>query len=150
MIITKQKEKNWQAMENPMSIILFVPLSLSLHLLIIFFVVLSYVLLISLRQVTSSLLTEKRKCKKGIRWPLPHLKVVKLWGIYSGVLNLELVRYFLENAVALEKVIIDPTEPIFCPHPLSPEDIKELQTSRNRAKLQLEREVPQAIELVIL
>lgn len=100
--------------------------------------------------MTSSLLTEKRKCKKGIRWPLPHLKVVKLWGIYSGVLNLELVRYFLENAVALEKVIIDPTEPIFCPHPLSPEDIKELQTSRNRAKLQLEREVPQAIELVIL
>ncbi|XP_015072782.1 putative F-box protein At1g49610 [Solanum pennellii] len=101
-------------------------------------------------QVTSSLLTEKRKCKKGIRWPLPHLKVVKLWGIYSGVLNLELVRYFLENAVALEKVIIDPTEPIFCPHPLTPENIKVLQTSRNRAKLQLEREVPQAIELVIL
>lgn len=41
MIITKQKEKNWRAMENPMSIILFVPLILSLHLLVIFFVVLS-------------------------------------------------------------------------------------------------------------
>ncbi|PHU20270.1 hypothetical protein BC332_11421 [Capsicum chinense] len=94
--------------------------------------------------------TVNRECKKAIKCPLHHLKVVKLWGFYSGTFHLELVRYFLENAVALEKIIIDPTSPIFCRVPWSPEEIKHQQRARNLAKLQLEGEVPPAIELVIL
>ncbi|XP_016569368.1 uncharacterized protein LOC107867579 isoform X1 [Capsicum annuum] len=94
--------------------------------------------------------TVNRECKKAIKCPLHHLKVVKLWGFYSGTFHLELVRYFLENAVALEKIIIDPTSPLFCRVPWSPEEIKHQQRARNLAKLQLEGEVPPAIELVIL
>lgn len=92
-----------------------------------------------------------RRCKKAaIKCPLHHLKVVKLWGFYGGVFHLEFVRYFLENAVALKKVIIDPTSPIFCHVPLDVKGMRRLQTARNLAKLQLERAVPQNIELVIL
>lgn len=96
-------------------------------------------------QLISSPFTVNRRCKKAaIKWPFHHLKVVKLWGFYGGVFHLELVRYFLENAVALEKVIIDPTSPSFCRFP------EMEQSTRNLAKRQLKREVPQNIELVIL
>ncbi|MCD9639591.1 hypothetical protein HAX54_024210 [Datura stramonium] len=94
--------------------------------------------------------TSNRECKKAIKRPLLHLKVVKLWGFYSGTFHLELVRYFLENAVTLEKIIIDPTSPIFCRVPLDLKEMEQQQTARDLAKLQLEDEVPPAIELVIL
>ncbi|KAJ8541431.1 hypothetical protein K7X08_002247 [Anisodus acutangulus] len=58
--------------------------------------------------------------------------------------------YFLENAVVLEKIIIDPVSPIFSRLPLDLEEIEHQQTARNLSKLQLEGEVPPAIELVIL
>ncbi|CAN4116346.1 unnamed protein product [Withania somnifera] len=95
--------------------------------------------------------TTKRKCKKAtINCPLHHLKKVKLWGYYSGPFHLELLRYFLENAVALEKIIIDPTSPIYCYFPSSSNEIKRQQTARNLAKVHLQRDVPPAIDLVIL
>lgn len=101
-------------------------------------------------QLMSRPFTANRECKKAIKWPLHHLKVVKLWGFYCGAFHLELVRYFLGNAVALEKIIIDPTSPVFCRVPGIPEEIEHQQTARNLAKVQLEGEVPPAIELVIL
>ncbi|XP_059281669.1 F-box/LRR-repeat protein At3g03360-like [Lycium ferocissimum] len=94
--------------------------------------------------------TSNRECKKAIKCPLHHLKVVKLWGFYNGTFHLELVRYFLENAVALEKIIIDPTCPLLTRVPLDLEEIKHQQTARNLAKLQLQCEVPPTMELVIL
>ncbi|KAH0639305.1 hypothetical protein KY290_036573 [Solanum tuberosum] len=99
----------------------------------------------------SSPFKAKKECKKAaIKCPLHHLKVVKFSGFYIGLFQLELVRYFLENVVALEKIIIDPGTPFFYRTPPCPSEIKHTQTSRNLAKLQVEREVPPAIELVIL
>ncbi|XP_049353868.1 F-box/LRR-repeat protein At3g58900-like [Solanum verrucosum] len=93
----------------------------------------------------------KKECKKAaIKCPLHHLKVVKFSGFYTGLFQLELVRYFLENGVALEKIIIDPGTPFFYRIPPCPSEIKHTQASRNLAKLQLECEVPPAIKLVIL
>nr|XP_016447010.1 PREDICTED: F-box/LRR-repeat protein At3g26922-like [Nicotiana tabacum] len=91
-----------------------------------------------------------RECNKAIKCPLHHLKVVKLCGYYSGVVHLELVRYFLENAVGLKRIIIDTRNPIFSRVPLELEVIGKQQTARNLAMLQLEGEVPPDIELVIL
>ncbi|KAL3340969.1 hypothetical protein AABB24_025498 [Solanum stoloniferum] len=102
-------------------------------------------------KLMSSPFEAKKECKKAaIKRPLHHLKVVKFSGFYTGLFQLELVRYFLENVVALEKIIIDPGTPFFYRMPPCPSEIKHTQTSRNLAKLQLEREVPPAIELVIL
>lgn len=95
-------------------------------------------------------LQSNRECRKAIKCPLHHLKVVKLCGFYSGAVHLELVRYFLENAIALEKIIFDPRNPILSRRPLEPSEIEEEQTARNLAKLHLEGEVPPHIELVIL
>ncbi|XP_055833619.1 FBD-associated F-box protein At2g26860-like isoform X2 [Solanum dulcamara] len=95
-------------------------------------------------------LQSNRECRKAIKCPLHHLKVVKLCGFYSGAVHLELVRYFLENAIALEKIIFDPRNPILSRVPLEPSEIEEEQTARNLAKLHLEGEVPPYIELVIL
>ncbi|XP_055835695.1 uncharacterized protein LOC129904179 [Solanum dulcamara] len=52
----------------------------------------------------------KRECRKVLSYPLHHLKVVRLYGYYGRTSELELVRYFLENAIALEKIIVDPLE----------------------------------------
>lgn len=49
----------------------------------------------------------KRECRKAARCPLHHLKVLRLCGYYGRTSELELVRYFLENAIALEKIIVD-------------------------------------------
>ncbi|XP_006354051.1 F-box/LRR-repeat protein At3g26922-like [Solanum tuberosum] len=92
-----------------------------------------------------------RECRKAaIKCRLHHLKVVKLWGFYSGAAHVELVRYFLENAIALEKIIFDPRTPMPTRFPLDPLFVKKAQTARNLAKLHLEGEVPPDIELVIL
>uniref|UniRef100_A0A3Q7G817 Uncharacterized protein n=1 Tax=Solanum lycopersicum TaxID=4081 RepID=A0A3Q7G817_SOLLC len=60
---------------------------------------------------------------------------------------LKLVRFFLENTIAVEKTIFDPTTPLPTHFPFDPEFVKKAQTARNLAKLHLEDEVPPDIEL---
>ncbi|XP_006354007.1 F-box/LRR-repeat protein At3g26922-like [Solanum tuberosum] len=91
----------------------------------------------------------KRECKKMVSCPLRHLKVIRLCGYFGRTCEFELVKYFLENAIVLEKIIIDPRSQIVTPV-LSLSTIEMEQMSRNFAKLQLEGEVPPRIELVIL
>ncbi|KAH0695269.1 hypothetical protein KY285_022366 [Solanum tuberosum] len=104
-----------------------------------------------LQLISTCSVQTNRECRKAaIKCRLHHLKVVKLWGFYSGAAHVELVRYFLENAIALEKIIFDPSTPMPTRFPLDSLFIKEAQTARDLAKLHLEGEVPPDIELVIL
>ncbi|VFQ98401.1 unnamed protein product [Cuscuta campestris] len=98
----------------------------------------------------SKLLRSKRECRKVISRPLHNLKLVRLLGYYGRTSELELVRYFLENAVALEKIIVDPRNKIDLPAVFLRTIESEVQIGRDFAKLQLESEVPSHIELVIL
>lgn len=91
----------------------------------------------------------KRECRKVVNCPLHHLKEVRLYGYYGRTSELELVMYFLENAIVLEKIIIDP-KPYNFHIKWEPKESKRVRIAREYAKLQLESEVPSHIELVIL
>ncbi|KAG5612580.1 hypothetical protein H5410_023861 [Solanum commersonii] len=91
----------------------------------------------------------KRECRKIVSCPLHHLKVIRLCRYFGRTCEFELVKYFLENAIVLEKIIIDPRSQTVTPV-LSLSTIEKEQMSRNSSKLQLEGEVPSHIELVIL
>ncbi|KAH0681220.1 hypothetical protein KY284_022305 [Solanum tuberosum] len=92
----------------------------------------------------------KRECRKVASCPLHHLKVLKLYGYYGRTSELELVRYFLENAIVLEKILVDPLPLDNFRIEGGPRESKPVRIARKYAKLQLEREVPSHIELVIL
>ncbi|KAK4352432.1 hypothetical protein RND71_027950 [Anisodus tanguticus] len=82
----------------------------------------------------------KKRVRKAVRCLHHHLKVLRLCGYYGRTSELELVRYFLENAIALEKIIVDPRIQYLSRLPLSLEEIEKEQMARNFAKLQLESE----------
>ncbi|KAL9153002.1 hypothetical protein ABFS82_10G020200 [Erythranthe guttata] len=90
--------------------------------------------------------------KNTVKFPHEHLKVFKFCGYYGRSSDVELVWCILENCVALEKLIIDPSYPptTRSHRPLRPERLVEERISRVYAKQQLESQVPQHIELVIL
>ncbi|XP_018623283.1 F-box/LRR-repeat protein At3g26922-like isoform X2 [Nicotiana tomentosiformis] len=92
----------------------------------------------------------KRKCRKAERFPLHHLKVLRLSGYYGRTSDVELVRYFLENAIALEKIIVDPRAQDVYYVSFSLDKSEEEQMARHFAKLQLEAEVPSHIQLLVL
>ncbi|XP_027153677.1 uncharacterized protein LOC113753659 isoform X4 [Coffea eugenioides] len=95
-----------------------------------------------------------RKLKKAASFPLQHLKVVELLGYYGRRSELELVEYFLENAIVLEKLIIDPRDPGNVTWPKTrkerKQEMKEEKLARNCAKQQLEGLIPSHIEFSIL
>lgn len=76
---------------------------------------------------------------------------------YCGVTSdLELVMHFLENAAALEKILVDPREPWNTPYghmwkyngEFKCKFIKDEAVARNRAKKQLTKKVPPRINLI--
>ncbi|OMO73459.1 hypothetical protein COLO4_27089 [Corchorus olitorius] len=101
--------------------------------------------------------TEKhiRKAKKVIKrieCPHQHLKVVELAGYYGRVSDVEFAMYFIQNAVALERMIIISK----CAYQDLPEieteivdkkEIKREEKARRRAKEQLQGNVPPTIDL---
>ncbi|KAL3504400.1 hypothetical protein ACH5RR_034241 [Cinchona calisaya] len=97
-----------------------------------------------------------RKLGKAINHSLQHLEVLELSGFLGCTSEIELVKYFLENAVALEKIIIDPHQDWgdFCCPELESEFKEATETekcARKRAKRQLNRLIiPSHVELVIM
>ncbi|WMV25239.1 hypothetical protein MTR67_018624 [Solanum verrucosum] len=108
----------------------------------------SFVLLLLLSLIWIKPKRSKRECRKVASCPLHHLKVLKLYGYCTS--ELELVRYFLENAIVLEKILVDPLPLENFRIEGEPRESKPVRIARKYAKLQLEREVPSHIELVIL
>ncbi|CAI9088523.1 OLC1v1022864C1 [Oldenlandia corymbosa var. corymbosa] len=88
-----------------------------------------------------------RGSKKGTMSPLKHLKVVELLGYYGRTTEVELVQYFLDNAIALKSIIIDPRE-----YRISGrgEHNEEEKFAREHAENQLKALIPSNIEFVVL
>lgn len=84
----------------------------------------------------------------------PHqcLKEVKLAGYYGCDLDVRSAFYFIDNAIALEKLIIDPhnQKRIFYNGPQKHCETKRERAARERAKKQLKGKAPQRVKLVIL
>ncbi|KAM7501487.1 hypothetical protein LguiB_000391 [Lonicera macranthoides] len=77
-----------------------------------------------------------------------HLEEVEMTGYYGRKCELELVKYFVENAVSLKKIIIRPEgQPNFLYR-----DAKQFErenAGRVHAKMHLEGKIPKPIELII-
>ncbi|EYU25320.1 hypothetical protein ABFS82_10G119500 [Erythranthe guttata] len=92
-----------------------------------------------------------REIGSSVRFPHEHLKVAKFCGYYGRSSDVEFVKYFIDNCVVLEKLIIDPHGLVYIPRvPTSPAKLAKEVTARDCAKRQLESQVPAHIELVIL
>ncbi|KAJ0542101.1 putative F-box domain, FBD domain, leucine-rich repeat domain superfamily [Helianthus annuus] len=79
-----------------------------------------------------------------------HLKLLEMIGYYGRISDVELAVYFIENAAALEKIVIDP-----CCHAsggdFTTEDfLKREQAARSSAKHQVKPILPPGVDLVIL
>ncbi|XP_058203956.1 F-box protein At5g03100-like isoform X3 [Rhododendron vialii] len=91
-------------------------------------------------------------CKRKVQRCVRHfhhrcLKEVRLGGYYGRKSDLEVAIFFLENAVALEKMIINPRdESSFLPDYA----FSRQRAARSRAKHQLDGIVPAGVKLVIL
>ncbi|PQQ08463.1 F-box/LRR-repeat protein [Prunus yedoensis var. nudiflora] len=96
---------------------------------------------------------EPMKVRKGPERPHHNLKVVEIVG-YCGRINaVEHVIYFIENVVALEKLVIDPVMR-WSYHPTGMdrriEDVKEEEEARDHAMHQLKQMVPSTVQFVCL
>ncbi|CAI9116819.1 OLC1v1018080C1 [Oldenlandia corymbosa var. corymbosa] len=98
---------------------------------------------------------ERRASRKGKALSLQHLKDVEFWGYSGRVSEVELVEYLLENAVALERIMIDPRDrpPTRCagydwPVAYPPVDNpKEDAIYRDIAKQQIQGLLPSHVKL---
>ncbi|EYU27057.1 hypothetical protein MIMGU_mgv1a009397mg [Erythranthe guttata] len=82
-------------------------------------------------------------------FPHEQLKVVKFCGYRAREIHVRLARYFLENFVNIEKLIIDP-RPFFFTEQIPPVSSIPIENVRSRSREQLGAEVPERVELVIL
>lgn len=88
---------------------------------------------------------EKRESERTVRSTHQYLKEVEVHGYYGGASDLELVEYFVDNAVALEKLLVNP-----CDETIFRKYGKEAKKARERAKLQLVEKIPSRIHLTVL
>ncbi|CDP18291.1 unnamed protein product [Coffea canephora] len=83
------------------------------------------------------------KSKKALSFLLQHLRVVESLGYYVGIKSeVELINYFLENAIALENIIVDPREELTYRSRPCMKRIKKEKVARSFAKEQLEAKKP--------
>lgn len=79
-----------------------------------------------------------------------HLKMVEIVGYYGRTSDAELAMYFIENAVALEKIVIDPRNQILERLPAGIAQIKKEEAARRHAMKQLDSRKPPGLQLLIL
>ncbi|XP_061999254.1 probable disease resistance protein At5g66900 [Rosa rugosa] len=92
------------------------------------------------------------KLEKAPKWPHHCLKVVEIIGYRGRPHIVEYVMDLVENAVALEKIVIDPIEPEnwSCYHTIPDRRVEKSKKARDHAMHQLKRMVPSTIEFVCL
>ncbi|CAI9774911.1 unnamed protein product [Fraxinus pennsylvanica] len=92
----------------------------------------------------------RRKIRQAAKFPLEYLKMVEIAGYYGRTSDAELVMYFIENAVSLQKIVIDPRNQILDRTPVRIAQMKKEEAARKRAKQQLEPKKPPGVHLIIL
>ncbi|KAK6135841.1 hypothetical protein DH2020_030407 [Rehmannia glutinosa] len=73
----------------------------------------------------------RRKVLKAAKCSHQFLKLVEIVGYYGRTSDAELVLYFIENAVALQKIIIDPRNQILERSPIGIDQIKKEESAQN-------------------
>ncbi|GLT63985.1 hypothetical protein SLA2020_365060 [Shorea laevis] len=91
----------------------------------------------------------RRKVQKFPKCPHHGLKLVELVGFVGKIIDMEFAMYLIENAVALEKIIIDPRNPQMIGSVWEYHNMKEIEAARKRAK-KLETKLSLGSKLVIL
>ncbi|CAL5322710.1 unnamed protein product [Camellia sinensis] len=91
----------------------------------------------------------RRKMGKAAQSPHQHLKLVEIIGYFGRSSDDELVMYFFENAVALQKIVIDPHTEVLKQNLSVMGQNKWEENARIRAR-KLESKKPQDVEFVIL
>lgn len=76
--------------------------------------------------------------------------MVEIAGYYGRTSDAELAMYFIENAVSLQKIVIDPRNQILDRTPVRIAQMKKEESARKRAKQQLEPKKPPGVQLIIL
>ncbi|XP_038696480.1 F-box/LRR-repeat protein At3g58900-like isoform X2 [Tripterygium wilfordii] len=81
----------------------------------------------------------RNPCGRRIQQKLPRcphqcLKVVEIIGFQGCTIDNEFAAYLVENAVMLEKIIIDPRQPLLLGTPWEYDHMEKIRTARKRAK----------------
>ncbi|KAA8534056.1 hypothetical protein F0562_031573 [Nyssa sinensis] len=92
----------------------------------------------------------RKKMRKAAGCPHQYLKLVEMVGYYGRISDVELAMYFIENAIALQKIVIDPRNQILERTPVGVDEINREEAARSHAKQQLEAKKPPGVQLVIL
>ncbi|XP_011076712.1 F-box/FBD/LRR-repeat protein At5g53840 isoform X2 [Sesamum indicum] len=92
----------------------------------------------------------RRKVRQAAKCAHEFLKLVEIVGDYGRTSDIELAMYFIENAIALQKIVIDPRNQILERSPVGTDQIKKEESARRRAKQQLEAKKPPGVQLIIL
>lgn len=88
--------------------------------------------------------------REAARSPLEFLKTVEIVGYFGRVSDAEMAIYCIQNAVALQKITIDPRNQILERSPVGSDHIKKEEAARKSAKKQLESKTPPGVQLIIL
>ena len=92
----------------------------------------------------------RRKIRHAAKHPHQHLEVVEVVGYYGRTSDVELAVYFIDNAIALQKILIDPRYQVLERIPIGNDQLKKEKAARACAKKQLEPRTPRGVQLVIL
>ncbi|XP_076890965.1 putative FBD-associated F-box protein At5g38570 [Bidens hawaiensis] len=92
----------------------------------------------------------RRKVRQVAKHSHKHLQLLEIVGYYGRTSDVELAVYFIENAVSLQKIIIDTRYQVLERTPIDNDQVKKEKAARSCAKKQIEPRTPQGVELVIL
>ncbi|KAL3837755.1 hypothetical protein ACJIZ3_022346 [Penstemon smallii] len=92
----------------------------------------------------------RRKIRQIVENAHQCLKVVEIVGYYGRTSDAEIAMYFMENAMSLKKIVIDPRKQILERTPVGVDQIKKEEAARKHAKQQLEPRRPPGAQLLIL
>ncbi|KAL1535535.1 putative FBD-associated F-box protein [Salvia divinorum] len=92
----------------------------------------------------------RRETRRAPKCAHEHLKLVEIGGYYGRTSDAEIAIYFIENAVALQKIVIDPRNQVLNRSPLGVAQIERQESARRHAREHLGSKIPPQLKLVIL